>query len=61
VRPSQANPRGGRIQKEAAVNVSNVLLYCEKCKQGVRVRQERRDGGKVRVCVKCGNVIPVVV
>ena len=60
VRPSQDNPRGGRIQKEAAIDASNVLLYCEQCRGGVRVRMARREGSKVRVCVKCGQVIPVV-
>lgn len=60
VRPSAENPRGGRIQREAAVDASNVLLYCEKCRKGVRVRFERREGKKVRACVHCANVIPVV-
>jgi large subunit ribosomal protein L24 len=60
VRPSQQNPRGGRIQKEAAVHASNVLLYCEKCTRGVRVRLTTVEGKKSRVCAKCGNVIPVV-
>ncbi len=60
VRPSQQNPRGGRIQKEAAVNASNVLLYCEKCSRGVRVRLAPVEGKKARVCAKCGSVIPVV-
>ena len=60
VRPSQDNPRGGRIQKEAAIDASNVLLYCEKCRRGCRVRFERREAKKVRVCVHCGTVIPVV-
>ncbi len=60
VRPSQDNPRGGRIQREASVNASNVALYCEQCRRGVRVRHDERDGKKVRVCVRCGQVIPVV-
>ncbi len=60
VRPSQDHPRGGRVQREAPVHVSNVLLYCEKCRRGTRVRFERREGKKVRVCVRCGGVIPVV-
>jgi large subunit ribosomal protein L24 len=60
VRPSQDNPRGGRIQKEAAVDASNVALYCEQCRRGVRVRVERQEGRKVRVCTRCGQVIPVV-
>jgi len=60
VRPSTKYPRGGRIQKEAVVDASNVLLYCEKCRKGIRVRVQEREGRKVRVCVKCGTVIPVV-
>ena len=60
VRPSADNPRGGRIQKEAAIHASNVALYCEKCRTGCRVRHERREGRKVRVCARCGQVIPVV-
>ena len=60
VRPSQDNPRGGRIQKEAAIDASNCQLYCEKCRGGCRVRLERREGRKVRVCIQCGSVIPVV-
>ncbi|HUT34834.1 MAG TPA: 50S ribosomal protein L24 [Planctomycetota bacterium] len=60
VRPSQSNPRGGRIQKEAAVHASNVLLYCEKCSRGVRVRLATVGGKKARVCAKCSSVIPVV-
>lgn len=60
VRPSQTNPRGGRIQKEAPVNASNVLLFCEKCNKGVRVRFRQAEGKKVRACARCGNAIPVV-
>jgi len=60
VRPSPDSPRGGRVQREAAVAVSDVALYCEKCRRGCRVRFEKREGRKVRVCVRCGNIIPVV-
>ncbi len=49
-KPTQANPQGGIMTKEAFIDASNVMLYCSKCKQGVRTRKE--DGA--RVCVKCG-------
>ncbi|NQT50800.1 50S ribosomal protein L24 [bacterium] len=61
VRPDRDNPRGGRVQREVKVDATNVLLWCEKCQRGVRVRAERRpDEGKVRLCAKCNSVIPVV-
>lgn len=56
-RPSQQNPQGGIIEKEAPIHISNVLLYCTKCARGVRVgRRILEDGKKVRYCKKCGEV-----
>lgn len=52
-KPTQANPQGGIMNKEAFIDASNVMIYCNKCKKGVRTRKE--DG--VRVCVKCGAKI----
>ena len=49
VRPSRKNPQGGRLQKEAPINISNVLPYDEKAGRGCRVRfeVERDASGKV--------------
>lgn len=58
VRRSQQNPQGGRIQKESPMAISNVLVYCEKCQKGVRVRFVESDGEKTRVCVKCSEPFP---
>ncbi len=56
LRKTQENPQGGVKQEEVAIAVSNVLLYSDKLKRGVRVRYETRDGKKVRVGVPCGTV-----
>lgn len=53
VRPSQQNPKGGSISLEYPINISNVMLFCEKCKKGVRFGVEVKSDGKTRVCVKC--------
>ncbi len=59
-------PGGGRIQKEAYVNLSNLAVVCPKCdaatRVGIREEKQERDGGKVktkriRVCKKCGGDI----
>jgi len=55
VRRSQQNPQGGRIQREASFDMSNVLPYCEKCGKGVRIRVEVSDGTKQRVCKSCST------
>ena len=65
VRRSDKYPQGGRIQKEAPIHVSNIMLWCENCSKPVKVKIERtpkeikgrmRDM-KQRLCKKCGTVI----
>ena len=56
LKPTQANPQGGIIEKEGSVHSSNVSLYCNKCKAPVRHGKEiKSDGKKVRICKKCGE------
>ena len=50
--------KGGIIEKEAPVHVSNLMLICGKCTDPVRVGRRRLDDGKtVRVCKKCGEIL----
>lgn len=51
-----AEQRGGIVEREASIHLSNLLLYCESCKAGVRFGTDVRDDGtKARVCKKCGG------
>ncbi|MCP2619897.1 50S ribosomal protein L24 [Candidatus Aminicenantes bacterium AC-334-K16] len=53
-RDQSRNIQGGIMEKEAPIHVSNVMLYCSQCGQGVRARKKiLEDGSKIRVCVKC--------
>ena len=54
-KPSQENPKGGRVQLEHPIDVSNVLLFSEKLGKGTRTKIELVDGKKVRVGVRCGT------
>jgi len=56
-RPTQRNPKGGILEIEAPLHVSNVMLVCPKCSQPTRIGRKREDGTRVRVCKKCGNDI----
>ncbi len=55
-RPSQDNPQGGIIEKEASIHVSNTLLMAggKPTKIGYKILE---DGKKVRVAKKTGEVI----
>ncbi|WP_455136494.1 50S ribosomal protein L24 [Thermophilibacter sp.] len=55
-RPTAQNQQGGFVEKEAAIDVSNVMLVCPKCGKPTRVGHDVDDkGNKVRVCKKCGE------
>jgi large subunit ribosomal protein L24 len=50
--------QAGIIEREAPVNVSNVMLLCNKCNHPTRVGiRILDDGSKARVCRVCHEVI----
>ena len=55
-KPSQTNPQGGIERKEAPLHVSKVAIATADGKPS-RVRFEERDGKKVRVAAKTGELI----
>ncbi len=59
-RPTQNNPQGGIVEKEAPLNLSNVMLWDDKAGKGTRVRSGKLDDekkSKVRISVASGEVI----
>ena len=56
-KPSQLNPQGGIERKEAPLHISNVAIADPKDGSPTRVRFEDRDGKKVRVAAKSGEMI----
>jgi len=55
-KPTQLNPQGGIERKEAPLHVSKVAIATADGKPS-RVRFEVRDGKKVRVAAKTGELI----
>ena len=55
MRKTQDNPKGGIVEKEAALPISNLMLYCPQCKKGVRIARVKEADKKVRKCKKCGH------
>ena len=60
VRPSQRNPQGGRIQKDAPIHVSNVMPLDPATNKGARVHFQEKNGKKHRVAVGSGTDLGVI-
>ncbi len=56
-RATQKQPKGGILEIEGTIHVSNVMLLCPSCGQATRVGRKREDGTRVRTCKKCGKDI----
>lgn len=57
-RKPDAKGKGGIVEKESALHISNVMYLCSKCNAGVRVGYKILDDGKkVRVCNKCKEIL----
>ncbi|HZJ85000.1 MAG TPA: 50S ribosomal protein L24 [Syntrophomonadaceae bacterium] len=57
-KPTRALPQGGINRIETPLNVSNVMLVCERCKKPTRVGVKLLENQeKVRFCKKCGEIL----
>jgi large subunit ribosomal protein L24 len=60
VKPSPRHQRGGRIQIDAPIHISNVMPVDPSTGKPTRVKFEDRDGAKHRVAVKSSTSLGVV-
>jgi large subunit ribosomal protein L24 len=52
------NIKGGIVEKEAPVHISNLMVVCGQCSKPARVGYRRLDDGrKIRVCHKCNGTM----
>ncbi|HUE42091.1 MAG TPA: 50S ribosomal protein L24 [Candidatus Sulfotelmatobacter sp.] len=50
----QKNIKGGIVEKEAAIHVSNVMILCPSCGKHTRIGHKiHPDGTKSRICKRC--------
>ena len=58
LRAGGAHGKGGIVEKEAPIRISNVQLLCGKCNRPTRIGKKiLEDGKKIRICRKCGEAI----
>ena len=52
------NIKGGIVEREGPINVSNVSIVCSNCNKHSRIGNNvLPDGTKVRVCKRCGTAL----
>jgi large subunit ribosomal protein L24 len=52
------NIKGGIVERESSVHLSNLKVICAECGEPTRVgRSVLEDGKKVRVCKKCKGIL----
>ena len=56
-RAGRSQVQGGRVQMEAPLHLSNVMLVCPSCSAASRISIGEVEGRKVRICRKCGEAL----
>ena len=62
IRPTRKGQQSGIVEREALFSISKVMLICSRCgkksRVGIKLLEQRTDeGGKLRFCKKCREVI----
>jgi large subunit ribosomal protein L24 len=57
---TRANPgknlKGGIVEREAPIHVSNVMIVCGACSKATRIGHSvASDGKRIRICRACGS------
>ena len=56
MKQQKQNQKGGIVEIEAAIDISNVMVLCKKCgktRLGIKIAKDK----KLRICKKCGDEI----
>ena len=57
-RRTQQDQKGGIVQKEALINISNLQVICTRCSKATRLGFTKlSDGTKSRYCKKCEEIL----
>ena len=57
-RKTKQDQQGGIVQKESAIHISNVAIFCKSCSKPARVGiNVLADGTRSRFCKRCKEVI----
>jgi len=55
---SQKYPKGGILEKEGVLTISNVMMVCPHCERPTRLGAKvMTDGKKLRICARCDEAL----
>ncbi len=58
-RPDQKS-KGGIVEKEGSIHISNVMFVCGKCNKTARIGMKLMDDGKKsRICGRCRETLDI--
>ncbi len=57
IKPTAQDTKGGIEKKEAAISISNVMLWDAKLKSATKIKRQRVDGKLIRISKKSGETI----
>ncbi|MBP8960848.1 50S ribosomal protein L24 [Patescibacteria group bacterium] len=57
IKRNQNNEKGGIIEMEKPIDVSNVMYYNESLGKAIRVGYKQVNGKKIRICKKTGEAL----
>lgn len=60
IKPSKKSPKGGIIEINAKINISNLGIICPSCNKVSRVSYKITNNKKIRVCGKCQSGLEVI-
>lgn len=60
VKPSKRAPKGGIIEINAKIPVSNVAIICPSCSKATRIGYDVSKAKKIRICRKCNASLEMV-
>jgi len=53
IKPRKTGEKGQMVNVASPLDLSNVMIFCDKCNKGVRSKVVIKKDKKVHVCVKC--------
>lgn len=56
-RARSQNKPSGIVTVPAPIHISNVVLICSKCGKKTKVKREKIENRRVRICKECGEII----